>query len=94
MTLEENKNYVCPQCGPDPAGDDSHTLTHHTFGDGLSWTEQQLSESQSLMEFLGWRIALLSEEYKETQNKLNAIESESNHLTKLLNDYLAKEREN
>jgi hypothetical protein len=23
--------YVCPQCGPDPAGDDEHTRTHHTW---------------------------------------------------------------
>lgn len=24
-------NYICPQCGPDPAGASEHARTHHTF---------------------------------------------------------------
>jgi hypothetical protein len=26
-----DSNYVCPQCGPDPAGEEEHARTHHTF---------------------------------------------------------------
>jgi len=30
-TLTSNVTYVCPQCGPDPAGEAEHARTHHTL---------------------------------------------------------------
>ncbi len=44
-----DSSYVCPQCGPDPAGPEQHTRTHHVFeaGDVLSDLADMLDEART-----------------------------------------------
>lgn len=42
--ITEESLYICPQCGPDPAGGDAHTLSHHTVGTAPDYTQDPLPE--------------------------------------------------
>ena len=42
--------YVCPQCGPDPAGPAAHTRSHHTWHGGGEFAEAVLLEAAEVYE--------------------------------------------
>lgn len=65
-----NAAYVCPQCGPDPAGAWEHSQTHHVWhgsdGHNHSICEEQISDIRAMAEA---EVSRLTQERDEARDE-------------------------